>query len=261
MSRSRSYVLYIATFFLALAVIGIGARSASLFDASALEHALGRRDLWRVVNYLCVPSARIGAPFPCSEVHLGDDGGGWATLRVGSAHILTIPTKHVPGIESPAARSPESGNYWQAAWNARELVETDVGHKLPREAVGLAVNSAYARTQDQFHIHTSCVKPSVLAVLQSEQERIGSDWTRLHTALHGIHYMVRRLDASDLAGQNIVDLLPAAIKSNEVSLSRQALIVIGATFADGTEGYYVLNTQATPRGVGDGEALLNVGCR
>jgi len=262
MFKIKSYAIYLMTSLVGLATVCVYALSAPLFDVAAVEQSLGRSDLWRVVTYLCVPSARVGVAFPCAEVHLGDQGvGGWATLRVGTAHILTIPTDRVPGIESPAVQMPKSARYWQAAWDARSLVEADIGRNLPRDAIGLAVNSAFSRTQDQFHIHTACIKPAVRAALASEHGRIGPQWIRLHTPLNGINYMARRLDVAHLGDQNVVGLLPDPVKASEMAMARQALVVVGATFDDGTEGYYVLNTQATGSRSGDGEALLDFSCR
>ncbi len=242
--------------------IGVYAQPGSLVSPLAFEHEFGRGDLWRVINYLCVPAARIGLPYPCASVYPGDQTMvGWAILPVATGHVLTVPTDQISGIESPAAQAPGSAHLWQAAWDARLLVETDIGRKLPRNAIGLAINSAFARTQDQFHIHTSCVKQSVQAVLEREHSRITAQWARLPIPLQGASYMARRLDGSDLTRENIVDLLPDALKASQASMARQTLVVVGATFDDGSEGFYILNTQASQRQLGDGESLLDLTCK
>jgi CDP-diacylglycerol pyrophosphatase len=256
------YKIYIICLTIILAIVGSLGVYARALSPYVFEHQFGRGDLWRVVNYLCVPAARIGLPYPCASVHPGNqDATGWAILPVGTAHVLTVPTEPVSGIESPVAQAPRSAQLWQAAWDARTLVEGDIGRKLPRSAIGLAINSAYARTQDQFHIHTSCVRPTVRDALEKQRDRIGPQWTRLLTPLEGVSYMVRRLDGADLGGGNIVDLLPAALRSNSATMARQTLVVVGATFDDGSDGYYVLNTQAGQHRVGDGESLLDFECR
>jgi len=245
-----------------IAVIGVCARSAAVFDVAGLELNFARGDLWRVITYICVPSAAIGVGYPCAAVHPAEaDAPGWAILPVGPGHILTVPTRRISGIENPHAAEPASGHYWQAAWDARTLVEQAVGRPLPRDAIGMAINSAYARTQDQFHIHTGCAQPAVQAALRGDRERIGTEWTTLSLPLFGATYQVRRIEAAQLAEVNVVGLLPERLRSNPTTMARQTLVVIGATFDDGRDGYYVLNTQASRRASGNGEALLDFSCR
>jgi len=254
---SRSTVICALCVFLAILSV-----QAMFFAAASSERSFGRDDLWRVVNYVCVPAARLGIPFPCAEVHVdrGDDVG-WAILPVAANHILTVPTKRMEGIESPAAQATESARYWQAAWDARKLVDASQGRKLPRSRYGLAINSAFARTQDQLHIHTSCIDRSVETALVKERGHIGQQWTRLLTPINGIRYMVRRLNQSDLQDQNVVDLLPEPVRANPADMARQTLVVAGATFDDGSDGYYVLNTQVNGPNHATGEALLDFECR
>ena len=64
-----------------------------------------------------------------------------------------------------------------------------------------------------------------------------------------------------MAEVNVVGLLPERLRSNPTTMARQTLVVIGATFDDGRDGYYVLNTQASRRASGNGEALLDFSCR
>jgi CDP-diacylglycerol pyrophosphatase len=242
--------------------LALAAYPVALLAATRLEHSLGRDDLWRVIAFVCVPASRIGIPFPCADVHVDPDGDfGWAVLPVAANHILTVPTKRIEGIESPAAQTPYSARYWQAAWDARQRLEVSHGQALPRQRYGLAINSAFARTQEQFHIHTSCVAPLVSAVLAKEHGHIGQEWTRLQTPIDGTHYMVRRLDQPGLVDQNIIDLLPEPVKTNPTDIARQTLVVVGATFEGGVDGFYVLNTQASGANRGNGEALLDFACR
>jgi CDP-diacylglycerol pyrophosphatase len=130
----------------------IAASRASAADPDAL---------WHVVHDLCVTDAKVsGAPAPCSKVDLAH---GYAVLKDirGDTQLLLIPTDRVTGIEDPKLMAADAPNYWQDAWDARPIFEKRAGRAVPREALGLAINSLYGRTQNQLHIHIDCVRPSV----------------------------------------------------------------------------------------------------
>src|SRR5882757_2067076 len=109
--------------------------------------------LWKIVHGACVPHAMAGAgPAPCSFVDLA---GGYAVLKDirGATQFLLIPTARIAGIESPEILLPGAANYWQAAWAARRFVDEKAGRSLPRQDIGLAINAASRRSQNQLHIH------------------------------------------------------------------------------------------------------------
>lgn len=156
---------------------------------AAVAWAADRDALWRIVHGRCVPGeAAHGDPAPCTEVSLA---GGWAVLkdRRGASQFLLIPTTRVTGIEDPAARAPDAPNYFAAAWAARKQVDLRLGRDLPPDAVALAVNSGYARTQDQLHIHIDCLRPDVRAALRDQLSAIGPDWSPLGVTLAGAPYL------------------------------------------------------------------------
>ena len=59
----------------------------------------------------------------------------------------------ITGIESPELEEPGAPNYFDAAWKSREALALYLGRPVSRTAVGLALNSRRARSQDQLHIH------------------------------------------------------------------------------------------------------------
>ena len=106
-------------------------------------------------------SGPIDDPAPCALVDL--DGGeprGYAVLKdlVGATQFLLIPTERVEGIESPQIVAADAPNYFAAAWRARSFVEQRAGRALPRDWIGLAINSAASRTQN------SCTSTSTACV-------------------------------------------------------------------------------------------------
>ena len=124
--------------------------------------------LWRIVHGECVPHFQSGlGPKPCERVDL--DGGvdqGVAILKdlVGVAQMLAIPTRRITGIEDPQMLEPNAPPVFAVAWGARTLVEERLHRPLPREAVGLAINSKWARSQEQLHVHIDCVAVPVMKV-------------------------------------------------------------------------------------------------
>ena len=117
---------------------------------------------------MCAPFRGGVRAKPCERVDL--DGGadqGAAILKdlVGVAQMLAIPTRRITGIEDPQMLAPNAPPVFADAWGAKTLVEARLGRALPRDAVGLAINSKWARSQDQFHIHVDCMAVSVMKVL------------------------------------------------------------------------------------------------
>ena len=117
--------------------------------------------LWRIVHGECVPHFEAGkGPGPCERVDLsGGEAQGVAILKdlVGVAQMLAIPTRRITGIEDPQMLAPDAPKVFAAAWGAKALVEARLHVVLPRQAVAIAINSKWARSQDQFHLHVDCV--------------------------------------------------------------------------------------------------------
>ena len=228
---------------------------AGLLSASAsADHP---NALWHVVHGLCMRDARlIGRPDPCLSVNLKD---GYAVVPdpKGRTQVLLVPTDRIVGIESPRLLAPDGVNYWQAAWEARRFVEKRAGRPVPRDAIGMAINSAYSRSQDQLHIHVDCVKPGVRRVLSARGRRIGTAWAPLRERLGGQRFMARRLSGEDLQDRDPFKLLSRGVPGARGHMARETLVVVGAVFADGSPGFYLLGGDD---GKAFGEGLLDHQC-
>ena len=121
--------------------------------------------MWVVVHDICLPAYQgIGVAFPCAEVNIANGlDRGFAVLRTPSSatHVIVVPTTRISGIENPALLRENAPNYWEAAWDARRFVEEGAGRRLSRDKIGMAINSAASRSQDQLHIHVACIAPTV----------------------------------------------------------------------------------------------------
>jgi CDP-diacylglycerol pyrophosphatase len=252
----------IAMTLVAVAVAG-GSRAGGLSDMlKGAEHAHPNA-LWHVVHDLCVTDKTTsGSPAPCAKVNLR---GGWAVLRDPepghSTQYLLAPTARVTGIESPALQAESSPNYWQAAWSARSLVAQQLGRPLPREAVGLAVNSAPSRTQDQLHIHIDCVRPDVAAALLAEAPALGGHWRTVHSRVLPPGFRARWVPGAELGGADPFKLLARADPAARADMRNEGLFMMGATRL-GRPGFILLSRHdRPPADIAAAESLLDHGCR
>jgi CDP-diacylglycerol pyrophosphatase len=197
-------------------------------------------------------------PSPCLQIELGDPPrpeSGYALLadRKGGAHFLLIPTRPISGIESADLALPGAPNYLSAAWRARDRLEAVVGHAIPRNAIGLAVNPLHARSQNQLHIHIECLRADVEESLARQQGgRAANVWWPLHLGSYTLEAM--GIGGEDLDGQNPFKLLNQRILEEHGTLGQYTLVLAGAESASGPG--FVLLTSPTVAG----ELLLDSTC-
>src|ERR1700719_901880 len=145
--------------------------------------AANRGGLWVIVHDICVPAYQsLGVGFPCSEVSIADGlERGFAVLRAPSSatHVIVVPTARISGIESPALLTENAPNYWEAAWDARRFVEEGARRQLPRDKIGMAISAPESRSQDQLHIHVSCIAPVITEFLRRHRAGIHEAWSFL----------------------------------------------------------------------------------
>lgn len=218
--------------------------------------------LWKIVHGQCVPDQQAnGRPAPCVAVSLE---GGYAVLKdiVGASQFLLIPTARITGIESPAVLEAATPNYFAAAWAARSWVETALHRSLPREDIGLAINAASARSQNQLHIHIDCLRPDVVDTLRRHADAIGENWSRLPVPLGRHAYLARRLDEAALAADSPFRLLAAGVPAAGADMADQTLVVAGMTFGGDKAGFVLLDghVDLLAGDLAHGEDLLDHDC-
>jgi CDP-diacylglycerol pyrophosphatase len=220
--------------------------------------------LWQIVNGRCVPDQVLNNdPAPCTAVTLtGGEQAGHAILKdiVGATQFLLIPTGRLRGIESPEILAADAPNYFAAAWAARAGMEVVLHRAVPREDIGLAINSPHARSQEQLHIHIDCLRADVVAALHGEIASIGPSWAPLPAPLLGHPYRARWLPEADLMTSNPFKLLAADVGA--AAMGDQTLVVAGAVSADGQPGFILLSDHFDPAS-GDragGEELQDHDC-
>jgi CDP-diacylglycerol pyrophosphatase len=233
--RSRLHALTVAVTALAAISWALAVRSA---DRDALRH---------IVQEQCLPHwSEQHDPAPCARVVAPD----FAVLadHKGGAHFLLIATQTITGIEDPKLLAPGSPNYFAAAWQARDHLSAAVGHPVRDDRIGLAVNSALARGQDQLHIHIECLQPRLQRALRAAAASIGDHWTPLPS--EDFPYLALRVRGEKLGHADPFVLLAEGHPQARQNMAAYTLIVARVQFTDGP-GFIVLTGRTPSR-----EALL-----
>ncbi|MDP9064880.1 MAG: CDP-diacylglycerol diphosphatase [Pseudomonadota bacterium] len=218
----------------------------------------GRDALRQIVQTQCVVGwNQHHDPTPCQRVVQStakSGNSGYAVLadRKGGAHFLLIPIQTMAGTDAAELLDPDLPNFFAEAWNARGVLSNFVGHEVPRADVGLAVNTAGARTQNQFHIHIECLRTDVLASLHVAADRLTEVWTPIDVA--GSQYQAMRISGSDLNGANPFELLAALGPEVRRHMGDYTLLVAGMQYKTGAGFALLTGTGPT------GELLLDSSC-
>lgn len=214
--------------------------------------------LWKIVSDDCVPMQQhTQQPGQCQLVDLAQH---YAVLkdRNGRSQFLLLPTDRVSGIESAALLGEDVPNYWEDGWRAEDYVQQRLGQRLPRDLLGLAVNSARARSQEQLHIHIDCVQRSLHQALAAAAGQIGPQWSAQPLDLAGHPYFAMRVRGEDLTVDPF-HLLAKRLADPGTEMGNQVLAVVGARFNDGTPGFYILDSPAGEH-VATSDSVLDHDC-
>jgi len=231
-------------------ILGVLAVTVAAGLTAALAGYSQRDALGAVVAGCALNKTLSGSTFPCLAIEQGQAASAYALIRPpgNPTEILLVPTADVPGIEAPGLLGAGGAHYWQAA------VAAALGRPLERSAVALAVNSKMARTQDRFHIHVDCLGDSERAAFAEYGRTITAQWSRFPVQLEKRTFWARTLAGSDLSAANPVALMLQGLPFAARDPGAMSLAIVGATLADGSDGFYLVAEQALPRRMGTGEA-------
>ena len=230
--------------------------------AAAPAHA-DRLALWTIVHGQCVAHAEAGqGPAPCERVDLShgeDQGVALLKDRVGIAQFLAIPTRRVTGIEDPFALDPDAPDYFAFAWAARDALAVRLGRPLARGNISIAINSEFARSQDQLHLHLDCLDKDVAATLARDLDSFDEAWRPMAAPLKGRVYWARRVLSDDLSGVRPLNLLADGVPDAKTHMADESLIAVGANFG-GRAGFVLLADRAELTQGGHAEDLQDHDC-
>jgi CDP-diacylglycerol pyrophosphatase len=166
---------------------------------------------------------------------------------------LIIPTTKVTGIEDRQIFAPPIADLWAHGWQQAQTYL-----KEPAAGTALAINSGYGRSQDQLHIHISCVRRDVAQALAEHDREIGGDPAKpVEIALGPQEHVYRVIKVMSLTAASPFNLA-AAMPGAKADMAAQSIAVVGSK----TPGvYYVLNTYHHGSNPGAAEELLEQACR
>lgn len=235
---------------LALVLVAGGCTTLAATDPNAL---------WQIVHFDCAAAARSnGRTGLCAAVDL-DRHVAILKDRGGVAQYLLIPTDRVSGIEAPALVANDAPNYWTDAWQARSYVQAALvkaqRHELADNQLGLEINSAYRRSQNQLHIHVDCMSASSSAALSKHRSDTPGRWT--WDTVDGVRYRIMHVDGPALT----VNPFDIVARDRAGSMAMQTILVTGAGPSAQRDGWLILNSATdVDGGTGSAEVLLDHRC-
>lgn len=237
-----------------------GAVACATLLSVAFAQSSSRDQLRFIVQQVCLTHWRLtGDPAPCMRLTAqggGSDPQAFAVLadRKGGAHLLLIPVATITGIESSAVRAPGAFNFFDAAWRARDALAGTIGYTPPRASIGMAVNPVHRRSQDQLHIHISCLNPSVYGALQTQAMKLGAGWSAIR--IGAARYEALRIMGSELDQHNPFELLAAHLPhADDATMGGYTLLLAGTSLTEGPGFVLLTGTHVPPA-----EQLLDGSC-
>jgi len=229
-----------------------GCARLSTFDADGL---------WKVVGGQCVPNQRAtNNPEPCARVDLAHRYAVLKDLRGRAQHLL-IPTDRVSGIEAPEILYGGSPEYWRFAWNAGRYVDARLPAPLAANQLGLEINAARRRSQNQLHIHIDCMRSDVSAALAPHRDDPSGAWRPI--TLDGHRYRVTRV-TSLVDASNPFRVVARSLGPQQ-RMADQTILVTGADGgapAAARDGWLIVHSGLDiDGGTGTAEGLLDHACK
>ena len=213
--------------------------------------------LWNIVSRQCIPHyQQQHSPTPCQQVDLAQ---GYALLKdkVGVAQYLLIPTEQVSGIESDKLLASTTPNYFSLAWSLMPQVSQRLAKPIPSTLLSLAINSKWGRSQNQLHIHLSCLRGDVRQRLAQKQSTLTDQWQKLSLLNHP--YWVRTLTLEQLNARSLFQRVFTELPDIDSSSGKEGIAV--TMLADGRLVVLVLRTDWVKGILGSAEELQDHQCR
>lgn len=201
--------------------------------AIALNFNKNSDALWRIVSQQCVPGQeQKSRPAPCRLVNMQD---GYVVLkdRNGALQFLLIPVAKITGVESQKLLNPATSNFLAEAWRARHFMEEKRGAIIDDRVFSLAINSPLGRTQNQLHIHISCLRADIRQQLDALSPRLNARWQSLKLGSHD--YQVRTITRDEFKRTS-----PFIRIANELPGAREDMGSYGIAIAVLADGRRVL---------------------
>lgn len=202
--------------------------------------------LWMVTQDLCMKNYDLRRdPAPCQQIYQpqGKEQG-FSILQNPRYpyHFILVPNLAMSGIESIALTRAGRTDYFGYAWLMRYRLRAAYGAAVPDDRLGLAINSAYGRSQNQLHIHLTCLREDVRRQLQAERPYISEAWRPLPDRLLKHRYYARRVMQPAAMGIYPIDSVARHFQLSPPQLAEYGVALIPTTFEEG-QGFILLTTR------------------
>lgn len=195
-------------------------------------HSSNPNALWDLINKQCVPNQRAqGNPEPCTYV---DEQQGLVVLKDinGSLQYLLMPSTQVSGMESPVLLEKSTPNYFVQAWQARHFMAKKYGRPIDDSNISLTINSQYGRSQNQLHIHISCLSPQIKKTLSRNEKLIGYQWQTLPEKLLDHTYLARKVTPSELNEKGAFRILAEGVPDSSTKMGNFGMAMVNLQQGD-----------------------------
>jgi len=195
-------------------------------------HSSNPNALWNIISQKCVPNQRSnGKPAPCAQV---DEQQGFVVLKDinGPLQYLLMPSARITGMESPALLEPSTPNFFSQAWAARHYMAEKYGKPIDDNNVSLAINSQYGRSQNQLHIHISCLLPDVKNTLIKDGAAMGYNWQELPDKLLGHTYLARKVTPAELNQRGAFRILAEGVPDADKKMGHFGMAMVSLQGGD-----------------------------
>lgn len=183
----------IATTLTTLVVALVGCQSNS--PISLKEKLEKRSILWHIVNERC--GTEKDAKQDCMVINR-EQGFVIFRDRHGPVQTLTIPTIQVTGVEDSKLLAADAHNYFYDSWQSKSILDEQNKKAIDPQYLSFSVNSSYGRSQDQLHIHNSCLRADVYQIVERQRHQLTDQWTVLPEKVLGHTYIAQKVKIADL---------------------------------------------------------------
>lgn len=120
-----------------------------------------------------------------------------------------------------------------------------------------------SRSQDQLHIHFSCIRADVQEALHNNESNIRDRWTPFDVPLLGRYYMAVWVQGEHLGTLNPFRLLAERLPDAAKNMGDRTLVVVGFTRSNWAKGFVILTDRVNKDAsdLASGEELLDHSCQ
>lgn len=176
--------------------------------------------LWKEIGGVCVPAYKSHDVYgSCALVNLDQD---YAIFKVDRDpyQFLLIPTGKVTGIEDIKLQQASEPNRFFDAWQSRGFMTQRLPTLIKEHMISLAVNAANARTQDQLHIHISCLSHEARKVIASlPADQLNGQWSARPVEIGAYRYFHKKLSLAELKSQNLFIVAKAKVDQEKGNIA------------------------------------------